>query len=745
MPSPRRGGSGREKASERWKGEVSSPSKVTFKGGTMKKQFRSVLLVILFIVLTASSARLQAIAEDNRSSLAEAIKKFEEYVEERMALDKVPGLSVGFLKGDFTWAKGFGYSDLENDVPAKPESAYRLASITKTLTAISVLQLVEAGKIDLDAEVQAYVPCFPKKKWPVTVRLLLGHLGGISHYKNYGVEGRIKVYKNTSEALAIFQDFDLVAEPGTKYNYSSYGYNLLGAVIEGASGESYGDYIKKNIFKPLGMTNSRLDDPVDLILNRVRGYRLINGTIKNSEYVDVSSRFAGGGTRSTVVDLLKYANGIMDKKLLKEETWNLMFSSMATREGRFTGYGMGWGVRPWRGHFQVSHGGSQPETRTHILIFPTERFAVATASNREGLNLMPYVSRLAELVLGEDLDSSVYVTDEPGQIIYDCCANVFSYGMSQYAWRGKETSRSEKDLAEAFSYFNSHLKKAYIEKNVKEAKKAIEDGFHPVSNQSFIKVGSHMASTLKENLGEEPFHGYYRRGPLAFFSDYIRISSQWPADRDKFKFSQDFSRLVSDWEKDWAAVYPDFVRDLLITTQTDFDELGARLKRIFSVAKLYPDFSRDMEDVGNFFLEKDEADKSLVIFKSCYDLYPKSPASSSNLAAAHLWTGNKEEARSYFKNAFALDPDHPSVRLDRFEWLSRRLERANKTEAIFSLADIALELYPRNAELHLEIGNIYLKAGQKEKAQVLYRKALKLDPKLKEAKVKLKELKQKKK
>ena len=711
----------------------------------MKRQFGIFLIIVLFIISTTSSGRLQEVAEESPSSLAEAIKKFEEYVEERMTLDNTPGLSAGFLKGDFTWAKGFGYSDLENDVPAKPESSYRLASITKTLTAISVLQLVEAGKIDLDAEVQAYVPYFPKKKWPVTVRLLLGHLGGISHYKNYDVEGRIKVPKNTREALAIFQDFDLVAEPETKYNYSSYGYNLLGAVIEGASGESYGDYIRKNIFKPLGMANSQMDDPVDLIPHRVRGYRLINGEIKNSEYVDVSSRFAGGGTRSTVVDLLKYANGIMDKKLLKEETWNLMFSSMATREGRFTGYGMGWGIRPWRGHFQVSHGGSQPETRTHILIFPTERFAIAIASNREGLNLMPYVSRLAELVLGEDLDSSVYVTDESGQIIYDCCANVFSYGMSQYDWRGEETSKDEKDLAKAFSYFNNHLKKTYIQENIKEAKKTIEEGFHPVSNQSFIKIGTHMASTLKKNLGEEPFLGYTRRGPLAFFRDYIRISSQWPADKDKFKFSQDFSRLVSDWEKDWAAVYPDFICDLLITTKTDFDELGTRLKRIFSRARLYPDFSREMEEAGFFFLEKDEAEKSLAIFKSCYDLYPKSPASSSNLATAHLWIGHREEARSYFKKAFDLDPEHPSVSLDRFEWIARRLERAKKTDAIFSLADIALELYPEDAGLHLEVGNIYLKAGQEEKAQVLYRRALKLDPKLKAAKEKLKELKQKKK
>ena len=213
----------------------------------MKKHLQSVFIVILVVLWTTFSSNL-SIAGDSQSSYSEALKEFEKYVSEQMTLDKAPGLSVGFMKGDFTWTKGFGYSDLENKVQAKPESSYRLASITKTLTAISVLQLVEAGKIDLDAEVQTYVPYFPKKKWPVTVRLLLGHLGGISHYKNYSVEGRIKVHKSTKEALAIFQDFDLVAEPGTRYNYSSYGYNLLGAVIEGASGQSFGDYINKHIF-----------------------------------------------------------------------------------------------------------------------------------------------------------------------------------------------------------------------------------------------------------------------------------------------------------------------------------------------------------------------------------------------------------------------------------------------------------------------------------------------------------------
>jgi len=705
----------------------------------MKKQFKSVFIVILFVLWTALSSTLPGAVEP-QSSYSEAIKEFEKFVEEQMALDKAPGLSVGFKKGDFIWTKGFGFSNLENKVPAKAATSYRLASITKTITAIAVLQLVEAGKIDLDAEVQTYVPYFPEKKWPVTVRLLLGHIGGISHYKNYDVEGHIKVHKNTKEALAIFQDFDLIAEPGTKYNYSSYGFNLLGAVIEGASGQSYGAYIKKHIFDPLGMENSRMDDPEDLISNRVSGYRLIKGEVKNSEFVNVSSRFAGGGTRSTVVDLLRYTKGIIEGKLLKRQTWKLVFTSMATREGRFTGYGMGWGVRPWRGHFRVSHGGSQPETRTHFLIFPEENFSIAVASNLEGLNLTPYVRRLAELMLEEDLDSLAYVSDTAEQVIYDNCAQVFSYGMSSLDWHGTHISNDETELAEAFSYFNKYVDKKSLKKDFKETKKKIEEGLHPASKQALIKVGSFMAYALKESLGEEKLQIYYQSGPLAFFSDYIKISKNWPSSRKNYKFPKSLVKLISGWEKDWTVTYTDYVRNLLITVNTDFDELGSKLKRTFSGVDLYPDFSRDMERAGYYYLWKDEIPNSLKIFNLNRELYPNSPLPLSNLAATYIWTGNVEEARKLFKEAFTLNPDHPSVSLNEFRYLGRRLENAKKMKEIFALAEIALELYPKNAELHKEIADIYLEAGQNEKAGIFYKKALELDPKLEEAKRKLEEL-----
>ncbi len=711
----------------------------------MIKRFPPILFVICLFSLTLSGSPGSTEAESAQAFPLEAVERFEQFVEDQMAVDNAPGLSVGFLKGDLIWTNGYGYSDLENRIPARPESAYRLASVTKTITAIAVLQLVEQGRVDLDAEVQTYIPYFPRKKWPVTVRLLLGHLGGINHYKNYEVEGRIRDQKTTREAMAIFQDWDLVAEPGTRYHYSSYGYNLLGAVIEGATGKSYGHYVQNNIFAPLGMSASRLDDPLELIPNRVRGYQLINGEIKNSEYVDISSRFAAGGTRSTVLDLLKYARGIIDGKLLREETWRRMFSSMATRDGYLTGYGMGWGVRPWRGHFQVSHGGSQPETRTHLLIFPAEEFAVAIASNLERLDLMNYVRRLAELVLDEDLDSAAYVSDRIGQAIADYCAEVFSHGMSQFSWLGKHASTGEKDRAEAFSYFNKHLNRKALEKNFRETEKMIVLGFHPVANQAMIKVGTSMASALKDELGEERLRSYYQNGPLAFFRDYTEISQQWPPEKNMYKFSDDFGELIASWERDWSAIYTDDIRRLHITVKTDFEELESWLKQAFSGKTIYPDFTREMGAAGEHFLMKGETDKAFRIFVSSSELYPQSPSALSSLAVAHIWTGNIEQARTFFKKAFNLHPRHPGVSLERFSFLARRLGNAKKENEVFALADIALELYPRSAELRLEVGNLYLKAGDREKAVQFYKKALELNPNLEGVKEKLGQLEKKKK
>ena len=360
--------------------------------------------LIAFLSSSASSLSIKAQTSDK---YADKFRVFEDFVRQQMEKNKIPGMTIGFVKDDYVWVKGFGYADLENKIPAKPESAYRLASVQKSMTAAAILQLVEQGKINLDAEIQTYVPYFPKKKFPITVRQLLYHLGGIPHYVNRDVEQHIKVHKTTREAIAIFENFDLIAEPGTKFSYSTYGYNLLGAAIESASKQSYADYMRQHVWQPLGMSETRMDDPLALIPNRVRGYQIMNNEIRNSEFIDVSSRFAAGGTRGTVIDLLKFMKGLNDGKLLSAKSLGLMYATTKMRDGavsgfpRTAGYAMSWNLTTQKRGLVVFNDGGQPETRTFILNFPEKKFALAVAQNLEKDNYSEMFLRLYELILDE--------------------------------------------------------------------------------------------------------------------------------------------------------------------------------------------------------------------------------------------------------------------------------------------------------------------------------------------------------
>jgi CubicO group peptidase (beta-lactamase class C family) len=376
----------------------------------MKRLYKLAVITLLFCLFPIAPTTAQAVSTSSTQISDKYVDKlpaFEEFVRQQMEKNRVPGLTIGFVKDNYMWVKGFGYADLENKVPAKAESEYRFASVQKSMTAAAILQLAEQGKINLDAEVQTYVPYFPKKKYPITVRQLLYHLGGIPHYVNRDIEQHIKEHKTTREAIAIFENFDLIAEPGTRFSYSSYGYNLLGAVIEGASKQSYGDYMREHIWQPLGMKDTRMDNPLDLIPNRVRGYQIVNGELKNSEFIDVSSRFAAGGTRGTITDLLNFMKGLNEGKILSAKSVDLMYASTKTRDGAISGfpktagYAMGWNLVPQSDGLVVINDGGQQETRTFILNFPSKRFALAVAQNLESDDDGAIIFRLYELVLNE--------------------------------------------------------------------------------------------------------------------------------------------------------------------------------------------------------------------------------------------------------------------------------------------------------------------------------------------------------
>jgi CubicO group peptidase (beta-lactamase class C family) len=349
---------------------------------------RDILTAAAAIPLLALDGVPAAATASRSTGAGPGLADFERRVRATMAAEAIPGMTAGFARGSTQWVRGYGYADLENKVPATAISAYRYASVQKPMTAVAVLQLVERGKIDLDADIRQYVPYFPSKGHRITPRQLLGHIGGIPDYASEADE-HLTEHKTTREAIALFADRPFIAAPGTRFKYTSYGYNLLGAAIETASGKAYGDYMREHVWGPAGMTSTRMEDPAVIIPNRVRGYRYVDGQVRNSEFVDVSSRFAAGASRGTVPDLLRFGTALCEGRLIGPASLALMRTPMRTSDGKIAGfprtdgYGMGWSVLGQGKDCVLFHDGGQPETRTMLIVDPQARLTVASAQNYE--------------------------------------------------------------------------------------------------------------------------------------------------------------------------------------------------------------------------------------------------------------------------------------------------------------------------------------------------------------------------
>jgi len=352
-----------------------------------------------FLRLAAAALVLAPLAAQQLGR--DQLREIEKAVSEEMAKQKIPGMSVAVgTNHRLVWSAGFGLADLENSVPARAQTVYRLGSISKPITAVAAMQLAEGGKLDLDAPIQKYVPSFPEKPWPITPRLLLSHLSGIRHYSGVEEVNSTRRYTNLTEPLKIFAADPLLFEPGAKYSYTTYGYCLLGAAVEGASGMRFGDYIRERIFEPAGMRTARPDSVHDIIPHRARGYRKTPaGTIENCALADTSNKMPGGGMVSTPEDLVKFANAVMKGQLVKPETRDQMYTRQQTREGKPVPYGLGWQIQEPERLKWVSHGGAQQGISTLLVTLPAEGFSVALMTNLERAVLQPLALRIAEIVL----------------------------------------------------------------------------------------------------------------------------------------------------------------------------------------------------------------------------------------------------------------------------------------------------------------------------------------------------------
>ncbi|MGE0353339.1 MAG: serine hydrolase domain-containing protein [Gemmatimonadales bacterium] len=317
-----------------------------------------------------------------------------------MRVRGVPGASVAVLvDGRLVWSEGLGWADLEQRVPVTPLTRFRIGSVSKSLTAAAVGLLWQEGRLDLDAPVQTYVPSFPVKRWPVTTREAAGHLAGIRHYRGNEFLSQ-RHYDSVVDGLAIFQNDTLLFEPGTRYSYSTYGWSVVSAVVEGAAHEPFLRFMRERVLEPLGLDHTVAEHPDSIILYRTRYYtRDGDGPVLNAPWVDNSYKWAGGGYLSTTEDLVRYGAAWLEPGLLADSTLALLTTAQHTRDGKSTGYGLGWNVRQDERFGRViSHSGGSVGGTAFLVIYPDRRAVFAILANTD-VRFVNLIYRVADRFL----------------------------------------------------------------------------------------------------------------------------------------------------------------------------------------------------------------------------------------------------------------------------------------------------------------------------------------------------------
>ncbi|HMG35838.1 MAG TPA: serine hydrolase domain-containing protein [Blastocatellia bacterium] len=336
---------------------------------------------VLALVLSLS------VAIAGQQPAADLGSQIERIVTTTLEKQHTPAMTVAVaLDGRMIFSKGFGTADLENGVPATSETLIRTGSIAKSITAAAAMTLVEAGKLDLDAPIAKYCSAFPKQQGTITTRQLLTHTSGIRHYKDRAEVDSTKHYQSMSDGFAIFAADAPLFEAGTKYSYSTYGYTVVGCVIEGASGQKYWDYVREHVLLPAGMTHTFVDDLYTIVPHRARGYQFKQGKVENAGLMDSSYKIPGGGLVSTAEDLVRFGVALIDGKIVKPETLAEMWHPTGRpqlQNGRPSNYGIGFGVLAIDGQKYVTHSGGQQGTSTDMVLIPGKRFVVAVMANNE--------------------------------------------------------------------------------------------------------------------------------------------------------------------------------------------------------------------------------------------------------------------------------------------------------------------------------------------------------------------------
>lgn len=303
--------------------------------------------------------------------------------------------------GKAIYRQAFGMADMENNVAMRPEHVFEIGSITKQFTAVSILMLMEQGKLKLDDPVTKYIPDYPMQGSTITIHHLLTHTSGIKSYTS--LEKWTKVWRQDMkpmEMIDLFKNEPMEFAPGEKWNYNNSAYFMLGYIIEKASGIPYPEFLERNIFTPLGMKNTYYGSQSKIIKNRAQGYQKQEDYVR-AEYLSLTQPYSAGSIMSTVDDLYTWQLAINANKLVKKETIQLAHTPVKLNNGKVQEYGYGWGIGEVNGSPTTEHSGGIFGFLTNAIYLPKEDVFVAVFANCDCSDPGETSRRMAAKVIGK--------------------------------------------------------------------------------------------------------------------------------------------------------------------------------------------------------------------------------------------------------------------------------------------------------------------------------------------------------
>jgi CubicO group peptidase (beta-lactamase class C family) len=333
--------------------------------------------------------------------------KVDAYVRGEMQRERIPGLALGVYRdGKIVKAEGYGIANLEWDVPVKADTIFQSGSVGKQFTATAVMMLVEEGKVGLDDPIQKYFPDAPETWKGIKIRNLLSHTSGLGEYEN-GPRTKpdgpfyLRLDMTEDELYKRIAAMPMDFKPGEDWSYRNTNYVLLGILIHRVTGKFYGDYLQERIFKPLGMTSTRIISDRNIISNRASGYELVDGQPKNQEWVSPTfNSTADGALYFTVLDLEKWDAALYTQKLLKKSSFDQMWTVMKLNNGQpnKANYGFAWDINEANGHKLIEHGGAWQGFTTHIARYVDDKLTIVVLTNLDARHAQP--DKIAHAVAG---------------------------------------------------------------------------------------------------------------------------------------------------------------------------------------------------------------------------------------------------------------------------------------------------------------------------------------------------------